>query len=257
MAKFHHYSPLNKALISLQRPDATFVKGRRQWVAQDRTVKRGARAIQIIAPTLGAGDRSPVIRFTTAKVYDVSDTDGPPFAVPALTPDTRGQEELVGQRLSQLIEWVHRSGLRLRFEAPAVNELIDGATDGSSIWIRPDVDDATKLLILAHEIAHAKLHVRRRARGKIRLEDLYGQAPSRDTRELEAELTAFFLLELFGIDSSRGSAGYLNGWKAGREEIRQHAPKVFRAACAVVSDCERKRYRRLVEEGGVTIVGLA
>src|SRR5262249_53987213 len=156
-ARFHDYSPLNRALIFLQRPDATFVKGRRQWAETDgRVVRRGTRSIHILAPSLKPNVRTTTRSFTEVKVYDVSDTDGPPSSPPS-SAEVRASVALVTKRLEALEKWVWGSGLRLRFEAPVVNALVDGATNGHSIWVRPDLGPGERLTILAHEIAHVKL----------------------------------------------------------------------------------------------------
>ena len=51
MAKFHTYSLNNTILISMQRPDATLVTGYERWKSMGRQVKKGEKAIRIIAPT--------------------------------------------------------------------------------------------------------------------------------------------------------------------------------------------------------------
>jgi len=145
------------------------------------------------------------------------------------------------------------AGVTVRYEAPVVNALVDGATDGLAIWARPDLGPGERLAVLAHEIAHVKLHFRRKQRGQILLVDDPKQTGSRDIKELEAELTAFLLLEFSGIDCSQGSAAYLNSWNASASKIRDHAERCFVVACSVLRACERKKYRRLVEEGTVVI----
>src|SRR5215218_8221082 len=49
-ARFHQYSFGNVLLILAQKPDATQVAGYRTWQSLDRHVKRGEKAIRIIAP---------------------------------------------------------------------------------------------------------------------------------------------------------------------------------------------------------------
>src|SRR5436853_2087457 len=49
-ARFHHYSFGNVLLILAQKPDASHVAGYRSWQAMGRQVKRGEKAIRIIAP---------------------------------------------------------------------------------------------------------------------------------------------------------------------------------------------------------------
>lgn len=251
-ARFHDYSPLNRALIFLQRPDATFLKGRKQWEKEARVVRRGARAIQILAPALKPDERATTRSFTQVKVYDVADTDGPPFSPPSSV-QVRSGEDLAAERLRDLEEWVRGSGLALQYKAPVVNALVDGATNGLTVWVRPDLGPAERLAVLAHEIAHVKLHFRRKQRGQTLLIDDPKQPASRDVKELEAELTAFLLLEFSGIDTSQGAAMYLNSWNASASKIRDHAERCFVVACSVLRDCEKKRYRKLVDEGTVVV----
>jgi hypothetical protein len=203
---------MNRVWILLQRQDATFVKGRKQWEKEGRTVRRGARAIYIFAPALKPDERADTLGFTSVKVYDVSDTDGGPFTPPCVPVGAKAST--VAARLRDLEDWVRGSGLVLHYAAPGVNALIDGATNGLEIWVRPDFGPAERLGVLAHEIAHVRLHFRRKNRGQVVVIDDPKRRPPRDVRELEAELTAFLLLELSGIDSSRGSAAYLNSWEA-------------------------------------------
>lgn len=246
-ARFHDYSPFNRLLIHLQRPDATFVKGRKQWAVKDgRTVRRGSRAIYIIAPVLKANEGGGTFKFSTAKVYDVSDTDGPPFSAPTCS-QVQGKDDIVKRRLHDLEEWVRGSGIELLYQTPLPNALVDGMTDGFSIWVRPDLGAGERLAVLAHEIAHVKLHFRRSQRGQ----SLIVEDPMRHNRyieELEAELTAFMLLEFAGVDSSKGAAAYLNSWQASAKKIQMVAERCFRAACSILHGCEKKKYRRLVEE---------
>ena len=44
------YSARNQILIRLQRPEAQIVKGRKAWLNENRILKRGSKAIWILAP---------------------------------------------------------------------------------------------------------------------------------------------------------------------------------------------------------------
>src|SRR5882757_1903888 len=55
-ARFHNYSFGNCALIAMQRPDATGVAGFNAWRQLGRSVKKGEKGIQILAPA-GVGRR--------------------------------------------------------------------------------------------------------------------------------------------------------------------------------------------------------
>ncbi|MDR0919597.1 MAG: ssDNA-binding domain-containing protein [Oscillospiraceae bacterium] len=51
MSKFHNYSPRNTLLIILQNPQASQVAGFNSWKKNfQRTVKKGEKGIQILAP---------------------------------------------------------------------------------------------------------------------------------------------------------------------------------------------------------------
>lgn len=248
---FHDYSPLNRALVWGQCPAASFVMGRARWAACGRTVKPGARAIFLLAPDLKRGDGGRTRWFKTVRVYDVSDTTGEAWTPPLSDTPPLGEERLVERLRGQLRDWIRGSGLRLETAAVVLNLPIDGATDGRTIWIRPGLSPAEEVAVLAHEIAHVLLHVRPRDRGKVMFGDQPGQRSSRDVMELQAELTAFLLLEFSGIDSSQASARYLNSWQATKSSVRAHAQRCMLAACRVMRACERRSYTRYGDATGL------
>ena len=71
-----------------QRPDATNVAGYRAWQGLSRQVRRGERAIRILAPivvkrTDANGDpQRAVVGFRSVNVFDVAQTDGEPLPEP-------------------------------------------------------------------------------------------------------------------------------------------------------------------------------
>ena len=77
------YSLSNQLLIALQRPDATFVAGFRAFLNLSRCVRKGEKAIRILAPmpikrsvTQVAGDTEDVhITFRAVPVFDAEQTD--------------------------------------------------------------------------------------------------------------------------------------------------------------------------------------
>ncbi|PUU86271.1 MAG: hypothetical protein CI948_2886, partial [Halanaerobium sp.] len=51
LGKFHNYSYQNSILIQMQKPDASYVAGYKQWQKKfNRHVKKGEKAISILAP---------------------------------------------------------------------------------------------------------------------------------------------------------------------------------------------------------------
>ena len=101
MAKFHHYSVGSCLLIYFQCPEASAVAGYTTWKRLGRTVKKGEKVIQILAPcpttllveqnkldaqgqTILGPDGQPetestllkLQRFKIVYVFDVSQTEG-------------------------------------------------------------------------------------------------------------------------------------------------------------------------------------
>ena len=50
MSKFYNYSVYNTMLIHLQNKDSTYVAGYNKWIELGRYVKKGSKAIKILAP---------------------------------------------------------------------------------------------------------------------------------------------------------------------------------------------------------------
>src|SRR4029079_7796016 len=98
--RFTTYSLRNQLLVQMQRPNATRVAGYKAWKALGRQVNKGERGIAILAPRTRlvedeAGDRKRVVSgFHVVRVFDVSQTSGPPL--PELTmPAVTGSNERI------------------------------------------------------------------------------------------------------------------------------------------------------------------
>src|SRR5215211_9415847 len=103
-ARFHTYSFGNVLLILSQRPESTRVAGYRTWQSLERHVKKGEKAIRIIAPAYykrkevdaqtGEDVERQVTFFRSASVFDYSQTEGKPLPevpVPVLDSDAGGE----------------------------------------------------------------------------------------------------------------------------------------------------------------------
>ena len=102
--------------------------------------------------------------------------------------------------------------------------------------------------MLSHEIAHVKLHFHWTQRGKKTFVDDPRPVSSRESREVEAELTSFLLLELAGVDSAEGAAAYLQSWNASFTTIRGCLERCLLVATGVLKQCRQNRYTKLVKE---------
>jgi N-terminal domain of anti-restriction factor ArdC len=82
VAMFDGYSPRNAQLIAMQCPDATDVRGFREWLNHGRCVRKGEHGIMILAPITRTvedqdtgEDERKIINVKIAFVFDIAQTD--------------------------------------------------------------------------------------------------------------------------------------------------------------------------------------
>jgi len=216
-SKFHRYSFNNVLLIAAQRPEASQVAGFHAWRKMNRLVRKGEKAIWILAPMVYKnadaedGEEHRIIRgFKFVPVFDVTQTDGDDL--PTVCSRLQGDDPAGHYRT--LLGVARSIGFCVE------DHHFDGVTNGdcnhSEHRIRVETRNtpAQRVKTLTHEIAHALLHE---------------QSGSRALAELEAESTAYIVCQALGIDSSDYSLGYVATWAGGGE----------RAIAGIKASCER------------------
>jgi len=228
MARFHRYSLSNVFLILLQRPEATHVAGYHTWRSTGRQVKEGEKGIAIIAPMSmkKEQDAKPegaesgedrAIRFRTAYVFDISQTEGEPL--PSLG-EAKGDPGSFADRLKNLVK---QMSIELEFADELGGAL--GVSRGGRITIQNGLSPAQEFSVLVHELAHEILHHKgSEAR------------PPKTVRETQAEAVAFIVAQGIGLDAGSSSADYIQLYQgdaktlvASLEEIRQAATEILSA----------------------------
>lgn len=234
-SRFHHYSFGNTLLIQLQCHEATRVAGFHAWRKLGRNVRKGEKAIWILAPvTRKMGDDSDaepgadpkvraVVAFKPAAVFDIGQTDGE--SLPEIVSRLHGSDPCGAYGM--LREIAHGIGYTVE------EEYLPGSTNGDCSFdkkrIRIEVrnDEVQQVKTLAHELAHAMLH-----------EDFKDRALA----ELEAESIAFIVCDALGINSSEYSFGYVATWAGGGEEaiagIRAAGSRIQRTADDIIGRLE-------------------
>lgn len=234
-AKFHRYSFGNTLLIMFQDPFATQVAGFRKWQELGRQVRKGEKAIWILAPLTvrdrdseaEAGDgqrRVKLIGWKSVPVFDVAQTDGEPLPEPVKLLDGDHPEDMF-ERLTEVA---------LSLGITSVTDADLGSANGvvygdGRVEIHPDRPGLQRAKSLAHEIAHWQLgHCEQ------------GNTLTRGTRELEAESAAYVVMASLGIDTSDYSFGYVAGWAGGddadkaRAGIKASAGRIQKAATVIL-----------------------
>ncbi|MGO9458461.1 MAG: ArdC-like ssDNA-binding domain-containing protein [Acidimicrobiales bacterium] len=226
-ARFTTYSFGNVMLIADQCPQATRVAGFRAWQRMGRTVRRGERAIWILAPVVGRNkgdDGEPsqrVVRgFRHVPVFDVSQTEGedlPTVCSRLEGDDPHGVYEGLVAAAASLGFAVEDASL-----PPGVNG--DCSHDLRRIRVEAANRPAQRVKTLAHEMAHAVLHA---------------DFSDRPLAELEAESTAYVVCQAVGLETGDYSFGYVATWAGGGDAavagIRASGERIQLAADRVLA----------------------
>lgn len=252
MAKFHSYSFGNVMLILMQRPDASLVAGFNKWKKDfGRSVKKGERGIQIIAPVNrrklvkqdrldpasgkpvlgpdGKPEKEPVFvqyqSFRVTHVFDVSQTEG--RELPTLGVDELSAEVTDFDTLFSVVESL--SPVPVEYRKPQASKGCYNRLE-QKIYINEGMSQAQTIKTLIHETAHALLHSAPDAETK-----------DRRTKEVEAESIAYVVCQHFGIDTSDYSFPYVTGWSRGKElkELKASLDCISKTAAGMINGIEK------------------
>ncbi len=235
MAKFHRYSFGNQLLIAFQRPDATHVAGFQTWKKLGRYVRAGEKGILIIAPvvrrvakaeavTVPADQPSPteetelrpVVGFTGAYVFDISQTDGQPLPEFARV---AGDPADYTVRLKALVA---AKGIALEVATDLGGA--KGVSLGGRVVMLLGLGEAEEFSVLAHELAHELLH-----RGERR------HQVSKKVRETEAEAVAFVVCQSIGLATGTAASDYIQLYNGDRETLAESLAHIRDAAAEIIA----------------------
>lgn len=214
MKHFRSYSIRNTILIVNQNPSATRVAGFNAWKETGRKVKRGEHGLQILCPLTKKikeeekDDPSDpdfkIYGFRKGYVFDISQTEPIPGADVVnihLCDELQGNVPNFEQLVAKLVEF---SGIPVSFHDYASESKGYYSPSENCIVVQESMPETQKLKTLIHEVAHSMLHNPSEIakRGSV----------SPDTKEVEAESTAFIVADWLGIDTSSYSVPYLVSW---------------------------------------------
>ena len=224
---FRRYSARNIALIYLQRENPQFVAGFNEWKKRGRFVRKGEKAIYILAPSPikitvpvlesdgTVTERVDTIpRYRAVPVFEISQTEGDPLP--------QVSDRKVGTAADLIRALTKASPVPVSFGMIRA----EGMYNKSRIIINPDQSPEDTVKTLAHEIAHALLHAQ--------TSDLSAQVA-----ELEAESVAYVVASYFRIDDD-SSLGYVAAWA--KEEttklFQQSLDRIQKTAASIIDAVE-------------------
>ncbi len=243
MAHFHTYSVNNSILIWMQRPDATLVAGYQAWKNEfNRTVRKGEKAIKIIAPIRRkkmypviidnelVEDTGPkIVGWRAVAVFDIKQTFGDdlPFYMNDLLPGMVHDYERFEE------------ALLLACPVPVSFETIESGAHGfyrpkdQDIVIASNLSQVQTIKTLLHEMTHAILHHA----------DTEDSQASRYQREVQAESVAYAVCSYYGIDTKEYSFPYIAGWSSSKdmEELKASLQIIRETTDHLITSIERIR----------------
>jgi antirestriction protein ArdC len=224
LGRMHRYSFGNVLCILRQRPKATFVAGYRRWKQLGRQVRKGEKAIRILAPirrkTQKADEEQAAdnkaadeaeeqpIAFKIAHVFDSSQTDGKPLAHFAQV----GGDP--GEAAERLKAFVRQKGIELQYSE--MLSTASGYSQGGKIVLKAGMPPGEEYSVLAHELAHEILHQGENA------------PQERDVQETEAEAVAFAVCQGIGLDTNTAASDYIH--RGDKETLLESLERIRQAA---------------------------
>lgn len=255
MSRFTSYSLNNMLLIAMQKPDATAVAGYSTWKQMHRQVKKGEKAIKIIAPCpyrkkvkaevtdeqgrnilgtdgkpLMESEEKVIMGFRVVNVFDVSSTEGEPL--PEIAHKLDGTVEGYTDFMDALQQFS---------PVPIIFREIEGSANGyyhpadKNIVIDESMSQEMHIKTGIHEITHALLHDKD---NRVQKDSM----PDRETKEIQAESVAFTVCQYYGIDTSGYSFGYIAGWASGKDlkELKSSMETIRQTSQAIISGVDKK-----------------
>lgn len=149
-------------------------------------------------------------RFTTYKVFELSQTTLKPGSYPKAMPNRHFNFNVDKVKTKEVLEglcdYAEKIGVSLMKDDAHVLDNAKGAfySEEQLILINPNNTPGEKIATTIHELAHATLH-------NPKLEKQYKELP-KGQKEFEAEMTSYLLSKHFGLDTSEKAIHYMASW---------------------------------------------
>jgi hypothetical protein len=220
MSKFWDYSYRNQLLIHFSMPTASRIAGFKTWQGLGRKIKKGSKAIRILAPfkkqviDQETQDLEDVTYFVPVCVFDVTQTDGEELPTLEISLEGDNHQDLLGY----LEDFCEVKNIQLDYKKLGINGLY-GYSQGGKVVVSSEDTVNTKVNTLVHEIAHELLHQK---------SDLPKQQ-----KEIQAEGTAYVVCKHFGLETK--SFTYLALYKADAEQIMENLSSIASASKEIIN----------------------
>jgi hypothetical protein len=242
MAKFHRYSFYNQCIIYAS--GGSQVAGFNAWKEKERFVKKGSKAIKILAPRMlfqvyKNGSWSKVgkvahknfkgqkrafpVSFFTVNVFDIKDTDGKDLPEP--------MTEKSNIKYSEVLAAADRLGYSVESKPLEFN--LGGYINQKGIVVNSNRQESANVGTLIHELAHGELG--------------HTDTNSDHTRELaeqQAETVTYIVCQQLGVE--RKSEFYLKSWKLSKDIMKDFS-QLNKVAQKLINEIRSNSLRFIVD----------
>lgn len=240
-SKFSKYSLNNLLLIYSQCPSASKIAGFKKWSELGFKVKKGSKAIKILAPReykyiekdnkiinykemtteekKNTSSHKKKIYFSYVNVFDLSQVDGDKEKLTFFKKLGNDNKEIY-EKLKLEIE-------KLGIEVVETEETrgAEGISKGGTILINIDNDYNNKFLTLIHELAHEKLD---------QGENSDRDKTNRQIRELRAETVSYIVANYFNIENPFTS-DYIQNHGNSTDDLKEHLEKILKCSSEIIN----------------------
>lgn len=263
ISRFPQYSVHNRMLIASQREGAVAVGSFGFYKAQGIKIKKGERALKVLAPCQSTMFKRPNGGWTSLKyatqaeknaiaagelkkvtwnyyrpvpVFDVTQTDLPKEKYPELFPNLHVDYATTAEFDAQ---GIYDGAMAILSKLGAVLMTADTASwDGGAakgyyrpatkeIVLNPANTATENSQVLLHELAHAILHSKEENAVQRELSLEHHRDLMRHEKELQAEMTSYLICQANGVDTTAQTTRYIAHWTAKGQNVKRERLAVF------------------------------
>lgn len=263
ISRFPQYSVHNRMLIASQREGAVAVGSFGFYKAQGIKIKKGERALKVLAPCQSTMFKRPNGGWTSLKyatqaekdaiatgelkkvtwnyyrpvpVFDVTQTDLPKEKYPAIFPNLHVDYVTTAEFDRNA---VYEGAVAILNRLGVVLTTVDeSAWDGGNakgyyapgtkeIVLNPANTATENSQVLLHELAHAILHSKEENAVQRELSLEHHRDLMRHEKELQAEMTSYLICQANGVDTTVQTTRYIAHWTAKGQNIKRERLAVF------------------------------
>ena len=227
MVKFHIYSFCNQMILMFH--NCSQVAGYRRWQELGRTVKKGSKAVWILAPAYykkkvtvkdeeGEEEEQEVrkLYFRSVPVFDISDTEGEEIK--------RGLTTSSEINLSKVKETAGRLGFIVKLKPLEI--ATGGYIKEKTITLNSNLNNTEHVGTLIHELSHGLLE---------HSNDKNAELPAK-IKEQQAETATYLACQILGVE--RRCQFYLKNWNLSKNIVKdfQRIDKVAKEIIGAINN---------------------